>query len=82
MDPRSPQDNPEEDALANPALDPTAQARDRQLFRQVVSDISRNNLLGHCHDCGAEWVSSAPSPCPECQGRQIEWIFCWQFPDD
>lgn len=52
-------------------------------WQATLAEADRHNIFCHCHDCGYEWVSSqVENICPQCGGRKIESIACWQFPDD
>lgn len=53
-------------------------------LRQWQANIemaNRNNILCHCRQCDREWVASERVPCT-CGSRRVEYIICWQFPDD
>jgi len=65
----------------NPEISPEMRAEIRKGQREIAR-ITRNNLFGHCHACEYEWVGSAPIACPQCGSDRVEFIACWQFPDD
>ncbi len=50
-------------------------------WQRRLAEANRHNVFCHCRDCDAEWVGSAPLPCPTCGSDSIEHILCWQFPD-
>ncbi len=54
-------------------------------LRQWQSNLAQanyNNILCHCRICDREWIDSSDDvPCP-CGSTQVEYIACWQFPDD
>jgi hypothetical protein len=52
-----------------------------ELARQVIIDLNQHNLLCHCRQCDREWVASFPEAC-QCGSKAVEFIACWQFPDD
>jgi hypothetical protein len=51
-------------------------------WQRRLAEANRNNVLCHCRQCASEWVASAPISCKTCGGKDIEFILCWQFPDD
>lgn len=52
--------------------------RDWQFRLRQAND---NNILCHCRQCDREWIASEPVAC-ECGSKNVEYICCWQFPDD
>jgi len=54
---------------------------EKQLWDTTLQAINRNNVFCHCRQCDREWVGSKPDRC-DCGSRDIEWLLCWQFPDD
>jgi hypothetical protein len=49
--------------------------------RQVIADLNRYNIFCHCRRCDREWVASVPERCV-CGSQDVQYIACWQFPDD
>ena len=52
-----------------------------EAWQRGLTEANRNNILCHCRDCQREWVASDPVAC-RCGSRNVEYIACWQFPDD
>lgn len=53
---------------------------DLRHWQAKIETANRNNILCHCHQCGAEWVASRREAC-RCGSEAVETIPCWQFPD-
>jgi rubrerythrin len=52
-------------------------------WRLKIAEANRNNIFCHCRTCGYEWVASFEDvPCSSCGSKNVEYILCWQFPDD
>ncbi|MBD1845501.1 hypothetical protein H6F89_19225 [Cyanobacteria bacterium FACHB-63] len=52
-----------------------------QEWQQRLEEADRYNILCHCRKCEREWVASTSELCI-CGGTNVEYIACWQFPDD
>jgi hypothetical protein len=46
-----------------------------------ISEADRYNIWCHCRHCDREWIASSRVAC-ECGSKSVEYIACWQFPDD
>ncbi|NJR64680.1 MAG: hypothetical protein HC772_04120 [Leptolyngbyaceae cyanobacterium CRU_2_3] len=52
-----------------------------QQWQSSIEEANRHNIWCHCRTCDREWIASTHAPC-ECGSRSVEYIACWQFPDD
>jgi hypothetical protein len=52
-----------------------------QQWQAGIEEANQHNIWCHCRVCDREWVASDNIPC-ECGSRNVEYIACWQFPDD
>lgn len=52
-----------------------------QRWQFGLTQANLNNILCHCRQCDATWVASTEVPCG-CGSTRVEYIPCWQFPDD
>ena len=52
-----------------------------QDWQARLAEANRNNILCHCRQCDRQWVASYQVIC-QCGSEDIEYIACWQFPDD
>jgi hypothetical protein len=52
-----------------------------QQWQLSLEEANRHNIWCHCRECDFEWVASAEVPC-QCGSKRVEYIACWQFPDD
>ncbi|MBD2462856.1 hypothetical protein H6G89_17590 [Oscillatoria sp. FACHB-1407] len=50
-------------------------------WQLALAEADRYNIFCHCRKCDREWVASTQVPCT-CGSTNIEYIACWQFPDD
>ncbi|MEM9155712.1 MAG: hypothetical protein AAGB13_11875 [Cyanobacteria bacterium P01_F01_bin.33] len=50
-------------------------------YRHAIAAANRNNVWCHCRQCDREWIASSRQTC-KCGSRKIEYVLCWQFPDD
>jgi hypothetical protein len=50
-------------------------------WQASLEEANRHNVLCHCRDCDAEWITSKRDHCT-CGSSNVESILCWQFPDD
>ncbi|MFQ3626306.1 MAG: hypothetical protein SNJ81_01815 [Cyanobacteriota bacterium] len=50
-------------------------------WQRVLNAANYNNIFCHCRQCDREWVASTEEPCT-CGSIRVEYIACWQFPDD
>jgi len=56
---------------------------DLEDYQAKIAESNRYNILSHCRVCDYEWVTStAGESCPDCQSQNVQYISCWQFPDD
>ncbi|HBC40730.1 MAG TPA: hypothetical protein DCZ88_02195 [Pseudanabaena sp.] len=49
-----------------------------------IAAANTNNVLHHCRKCDYgdyEWIASQAESC-RCGSKSVEWIMCWQFPDN
>ncbi|MEH1913378.1 hypothetical protein [Nostoc sp.] len=54
-----------------------------QQWYQGIEMANRNNIFCHCRSCSYEWVDSVmDAVCSKCGSKDVEYISCWQFPDD
>lgn len=51
------------------------------VWQQTLEAANWVNILCHCRRCDREWVASSEEPC-SCGSRSVQYIACWQFPDD
>jgi hypothetical protein len=52
-----------------------------QAWRSSLQEANRHNIFCHCRRCNQEWVASDHVAC-SCGSKDVEYIACWQFPDD
>lgn len=52
-----------------------------QQWQQGIAEANRYNIWCHCKACDREWVASEQEVCA-CGSQKVEYICCWQFPDD
>jgi hypothetical protein len=52
-----------------------------QKWQMGIEEANRFNIFCHCRRCDREWVASDQVPC-SCGSTNVEYIACWQFPDD
>ncbi|TVP70788.1 MAG: hypothetical protein EA342_00915 [Leptolyngbya sp. LCM1.Bin17] len=52
-----------------------------QRWQFGLTQANLNNILCHCRQCDATWVASTEVAC-DCGSTRVEYIPCWQFPDD
>ncbi|MBD3883309.1 hypothetical protein IFO70_16200 [Phormidium tenue FACHB-886] len=66
-----------------PDFQPASQLSPAELqeWQRILEAANRNNIWCHCRMCDREWIASAQVPC-SCGSRSVEYIACWQFPDD
>jgi len=57
-------------------------AQEKQTWELGLADADRYNILCHCRECDQEWVASNPVKCNACDSSNVEYVSCWQFPDD
>ncbi|MDX2214623.1 MAG: hypothetical protein SFY66_15135 [Oculatellaceae cyanobacterium bins.114] len=50
-------------------------------WQLALAEADRHNIFCHCRQCDREWVASTQVACT-CGSTTIEYIACWQFPDD
>lgn len=50
-------------------------------WQQGILDANRHNILCHCRHCDREWIASSQERC-QCGSLNVEYVCCWQFPDD
>ncbi|MGF1566595.1 MAG: hypothetical protein ACFCVD_00730 [Nodosilinea sp.] len=50
-------------------------------WRFGLAQANLNNILCHCRRCDVTWMASSEVPCT-CGSTSVEYIACWQFPDD
>ncbi|MDJ0704763.1 MAG: hypothetical protein QNJ46_15885 [Leptolyngbyaceae cyanobacterium MO_188.B28] len=50
-------------------------------WRARLAEANRNNIFCHCRMCDREWIASTQVAC-QCGSQSVEYIACWQFPDD
>ncbi|MBF2000932.1 MAG: hypothetical protein IGS38_09470 [Synechococcales cyanobacterium M58_A2018_015] len=64
-------------------MDPSPQLSPEELqaWQQSIEEANRYNIWCHCRQCHREWIASTELPC-ECGSSSVEYIACWQFPDD
>ncbi|WP_421659628.1 hypothetical protein [Leptothermofonsia sp. ETS-13] len=46
-----------------------------------IEEANRYNIFCHCRRCDREWIASDYVIC-NCGSQDVEYIACWQFPDD
>lgn len=52
-------------------------------WQAKIDEANRQNVFCHCRHCGYEWVDSFENvPCISCGSKNVQYILCWQFPDD
>ena len=61
--------------------EPQLSPEELQQWLLSLEEANRHNILCHCQDCDFEWVASAEVAC-RCGSKRVEYIACWQFPDD
>jgi hypothetical protein len=52
-----------------------------QQWQAGIEEANQYNVFCHCRHCDREWIASSEVAC-ECGSRDVEYILCWQFPDD
>ena len=62
-------------------LPPQLSPEELREWQLRIAEANRSNILCHCRQCDREWVASTHVAC-ECGSRDVEYIACWQFPDD
>ncbi|OUC16025.1 MAG: hypothetical protein B0A82_03975 [Alkalinema sp. CACIAM 70d] len=55
---------------------------DLEQWRKTLAVANYNNILCHCRECDREWVASTTEETCECGSQRIQYLPCWQFPDD
>jgi hypothetical protein len=64
-----------------PEQQPHLSLNELQQWQASIEEANRHNIWCHCRLCDREWIASVHTPC-ECGSRNVEYIACWQFPDD
>lgn len=65
------------------AENPKLEASELREWRDRIDEANRQNIFCHCRNCGYEWVDSFENvPCISCASKNVQYILCWQFPDD
>ncbi|MEE3716900.1 hypothetical protein V2H45_09100 [Tumidithrix elongata RA019] len=72
--------NPEAQNLESGGSEHISQAELNE-WRTKIEIANQHNVFSHCHSCGYEWVASSKTTC-RCGSSKVEYILCWQFPDD
>jgi hypothetical protein len=67
--------------LPNPAPVQLSLA-EKQQWQAAIGQANYNNIFCHCQTCDRDWIASEPAKSCDCGSNQVEWIACWQFPDD
>lgn len=62
-------------------LHPQLDRAELQAWQLRIEAANMYNILCHCRKCDREWVASSEIPC-DCGSTSVEYIACWQFPDD
>jgi hypothetical protein len=52
-----------------------------QAWQRGLEEANRYNIWCHCRKCDREWIASTQVAC-DCGSKNVEYIACWQFPDD
>lgn len=60
---------------------PQLSQEELQEWQRCSEEANRYNIWCHCRHCEREWVASAEVAC-ECGSKNVQYIACWQFPDD
>ncbi|MBU7581683.1 MAG: hypothetical protein KAF91_02005 [Nostoc sp. TH1S01] len=62
---------------------PFSNSSELNKWHQGIEMANRNNIFCHCRICQYEWVDSMYNAvCRKCKSQDVEYISCWQFPDD
>ncbi len=54
---------------------------ERDEWQLRIQQANQHNILCHCRVCNLEWIASTHERC-QCGSSNVEYIACWQFPDD
>lgn len=60
---------------------PQLTPQELQAWQFGLQQANHNNIFCHCRQCDREWVASEEVACV-CGSQNVQYIACWQFPDD